>query len=135
MRNLKFQNWKNTFTGNEGSVLNFARSYKRFGVNLNEDGNIVYREWAPQAKEISLVSILSLFFIYYSKIPQFGDFNGWNRDSHKCKKDDYGVWTLVIPKDSDGTLPMKHDTRFKCCVTKNNGERVDRIPAWSKYTK
>jgi len=42
---------------------------------------------------------------------------------------------LVIPKNEDGTLPIKHDSRFKCCVTTSNGHKVDRIPAWSKFTR
>ncbi len=66
---------------------------------------------------------------------QFGDFNEWNRDSHLCKCDDFGVWSLTIPKDEEGNLPIKHDTRFKCCITKKDGTKVDRIPAWAKYAR
>lgn len=43
-------------------------------------------------------------FLSFYNILKFGDFNEWNRDSHKCKKDDFGVWSIVIPKNSDGTL-------------------------------
>lgn len=39
-------------------MLEFARSYKRFGLNVNENGDLVYREWAPAAKGISLVNNL-----------------------------------------------------------------------------
>jgi 1,4-alpha-glucan branching enzyme len=63
---------------------------------------------------------------------KFGDFNEWNRDSHKCKKDTFGVWTIVLPKNADGTLPIKHQGSFKACITKQNGERADRVPAWTK---
>lgn len=66
---------------------------------------------------------------------QFGDFNEWNRDSHKCTKDDFGVWSLTLPKLEDGSLPIAHDSRYKCCITKQNGEKVDRIPAWAKYSR
>lgn len=48
--------YKETFTANEGSIANFARSYKKFGLNINQNGDLVYREWAPQAKGLSLVS-------------------------------------------------------------------------------
>jgi 1,4-alpha-glucan branching enzyme len=89
-----------------------------------------YREWAPNAREVSLVS-LSIPNYFTLK---FGDFNGWNRDSHKCNKDDFGVWSIVIPKNPDGTHAIKHGSHFKCCITKQDWERVDRIPAWAKYS-
>ena len=30
--------------------MEFAKSYERYGVFINEDGDIQYREWAPGAK-------------------------------------------------------------------------------------
>jgi len=101
LRQLKYKSWMERFAGESGSFLDFTRSYNLFGLNLNKNGNLEYREWAPSARELSL----------------FGDFNGWNRDSHKCAKDDFGVWTLVLPKNEDGSLPIPHDTKFKCCIT------------------
>lgn len=47
---------KNQFKDNEGGLLEFARSYKKFGLNINKDGDLEYREWAPSAKGVSLVS-------------------------------------------------------------------------------
>ena len=39
-------------------MVEFARqSYKTFGLNVNKDGDLEYREWAPNAKELSIVSI------------------------------------------------------------------------------
>lgn len=52
---FKNPSWINCFTGEAGSFANFARSYKRYGLNVNENGDIEYREWAPAAKELSLV--------------------------------------------------------------------------------
>jgi 1,4-alpha-glucan branching enzyme len=49
--------WIKKFEGNEGSFLNFAKSYNKFGLNVDSDGVITYREWAPSAKEVSLVII------------------------------------------------------------------------------
>lgn len=46
----------NKFTEDEGSFIDFYRSYKKFGLNINEDGDLVYREWAPGAAGLSLVS-------------------------------------------------------------------------------
>lgn len=47
--------WKNLFEKNAGSLLDFAHSYNKFGLNINQDGDLEYREWAPNAKEVSLV--------------------------------------------------------------------------------
>jgi len=46
---------KEIFAKNEGSFREFARSYNKFGLNINSDGDQVYREWAPAAKEVSIV--------------------------------------------------------------------------------
>ena len=46
-----------------GSLINFARnSYNRFGLNINKDGDLEYREWAPNAKEVSIVSFILIRF-------------------------------------------------------------------------
>lgn len=47
--------WKGQFESEAGTFLEFTRSYKKFGLNINADGDLVYREWAPGAKELSLV--------------------------------------------------------------------------------
>lgn len=52
---------KEQFAKNEGSFLEFAHSYKKFGLNINADGDLVYSEWAPAAKELSLVIIFFRF--------------------------------------------------------------------------
>lgn len=38
-----------------GSFRDFARSYKKFGLNINAKGDLEYREWAPSARELSIV--------------------------------------------------------------------------------
>ena len=48
--------WKGQFDKEAGSFLEFTRSYQRYGINLNKDGDLEYREWAPNAKGVSLVS-------------------------------------------------------------------------------
>lgn len=47
--------WKERFAAEAGSFLEFARSYKKFGLNINANGDLEYREWAPVAREVSLV--------------------------------------------------------------------------------
>ncbi len=117
-RTIKYKSLKHQYADNEGSFENFYRSYNKYGLQLKENGDIEYREWAPCAKALSL----------------FGDFNGWNRDANHCTRDDYGIWTLTLKKKEDGTTAISHNDRFKCCVTKENGERVDRVPAWSQFS-
>jgi hypothetical protein len=34
--------WKNQFEGETGTFLEFARSYKKFGLNVNTEGDLVY---------------------------------------------------------------------------------------------
>mmetsp|Transcript_30 Transcript_30/g.51 ORF Transcript_30/g.51 Transcript_30/m.51 type:complete len:92 (-) Transcript_30:2686-2961(-) len=63
LRQDKFNEWLNTFSG-EGGLLEVAQSYKKFGLRVEDSGEVVYREWAPAAQALSL----------------FGDFNGWNRE-------------------------------------------------------
>lgn len=65
--NILTYSWMNKFIGNEGSILNFARSYERYGLNIDKDGNIVYREWAPAARELSLVTFIIIKY-YYSLV-------------------------------------------------------------------
>lgn len=63
--------WLKIFEEGEGGLLNIGRSYTKFGLNIQSNGDITYREWAPGAKSLSI----------------FGDFNGWNRDEFYCNKE------------------------------------------------
>jgi len=45
------------FEKGEGGLMEVARSYKRFGLQLMPNGDITYTEWAPSAKQVSLVSL------------------------------------------------------------------------------
>lgn len=35
--------------------MDFTRSYKKYGLNINKNGDLEYKEWAPAAREVSLV--------------------------------------------------------------------------------
>ena len=59
-----------------GSPEECARGYTRMGFNRNEQGEWVYREWAPAARELHLI----------------GDFNGWDRSATPMVRDRHGVW-------------------------------------------
>lgn len=48
-----------------------------------------------------------------------------------CERDEFGVWTVLIPNTKDG-LAIKHGSRVKCGV-RIRGQDEDRIPAWISY--
>ncbi|CAN1781869.1 1,4-alpha-glucan-branching enzyme 1, chloroplastic/amyloplastic (Fragment) [Linum perenne] len=99
----------------EGGLKQFAQGYLKFGFNREGD-HIVYREWAPAAKEAQLI----------------GDFNGWDGSNHLMEKNEFGVWSIKLP-DSGGNPAIAHSSRVKFRFKLGNGSWVDRIPAWIQY--
>ena len=51
--------WLRAFDG-EGGLEAVSQSYNKFGLHIKESGDIVYREWAPSAQALSLVSLTAL---------------------------------------------------------------------------
>lgn len=106
-----------------GGLDAFSRSYERMGFNrapaaAGRGAGIVFREWAPGARSLSLV----------------GDFNGWNAESHVATKDDFGVFSLFLPDSEDGTPAIPHNSFVKVSlVVDSTGERVMRVPAWIRH--
>lgn len=103
----KFREWIKKFDESEQGILGFSDSYKKFGLN-RVPGGIQYREWAPCAKKLCLC----------------GDFNGWNRGSHQCKRNPYGVWELFLPDDKDGKPAIQHNSKVKATLVLANGQQV-----------
>jgi len=102
-----FNDWLKKFDEHEGGIVSFAGSYKKFRLN-RVPGGIQYREWAPCAQKVCLC----------------GDFNGWNRSSHPCKRDKYGVWELFVPDLPDGTPAIKHGSKVKAALILADGKPV-----------
>jgi len=113
-RYAKYQEKKRQIEEYEGGLDKFSQGYKKMGFNRVE-GGIMFREWAPGAQRLFL----------------FGEFNGWNRESHEAKKDQYGVFSLFLP-DVHGKPAIQHATKVKLSLVTGSGEKVDRIPAWIK---
>ncbi|KAF9464887.1 glycoside hydrolase family 13 protein [Collybia nuda] len=111
-----FRQWKNTIEQHEGGYDKFTQGYRRFGFNVASNGQMVYREWAPNAVEAYLI----------------GDFNEWNRTSHPMKKDSFGVWELTIPPIAAGGCAIPHDSKLKISMLLPSGQRIERLPAWIK---
>ncbi|XP_068661481.1 1,4-alpha-glucan-branching enzyme 2-2, chloroplastic/amyloplastic-like [Aristolochia californica] len=100
----------------EGSLDAFSRGYEKYGFIRSENG-ITYREWAPGAKSASLI----------------GDFNNWNPNADIMTKDEFGVWEIFLPNNSDGSPPIPHGSWVKIHMDTPSGLK-DSIPAWIKFS-
>jgi 1,4-alpha-glucan branching enzyme len=87
----------------EGSIVDFAQSYKDLGFHHTAEG-LIYKEWAPGAKALTLS----------------GDFNEWRRWEHVGEKDQYGVWTLRVPNLEGGKCAVPHDSKLKATLVLEN---------------
>ena len=100
---------------NEGSLKEFAESYKRYGIHKDvspgaKPGDVTYVEYAPGAKRLSLM----------------GDFNEWTPWEFEGEKDDFGNWTVKIPNAAG----LNHGAAVRVAMETSDGEYFDRIPAW-----
>ena len=69
-----FHNQIEQIEKNEKSLMDFAHSYKTMGLVVQDNNDIVYKEYAPGAKGIAI----------------FGEFNNWNRDQYWLQRDQFG---------------------------------------------
>lgn len=115
-RHNAFRKVKDAIDQHEGGYDKFTRGYERFGFNVNAKNEVVYREWAPNAKEAYLI----------------GEFNNWDRRSHRMTRDNYGVWEITVPALPQGECAIPHDSKIKITMVLPSGEEIDRIPAWIK---
>ncbi|KAI3648119.1 hypothetical protein MP228_005973 [Amoeboaphelidium protococcarum] len=113
-----FKNWLHRIEQGDGGLEKFSRGYEQFGLNYSpERKGIVYREWAPNAQEAYLI----------------GDFNNWDRSSHKMTRNQYGVFELFLPDDpKTGRKAIQHGSKVKITMKLPSGEWADRLPAWSR---
>lgn len=98
-------------TGGKTTLADFASGYLYFGLHRTKK-TWVFREWAPNAKEIFLI----------------GDFNGWKESpSYRLKrvKRSNGVWEIELPATA-----MKHGDLYKLKIHWEGGEG-ERIPAYA----
>ncbi|MCL2095309.1 MAG: alpha-amylase family glycosyl hydrolase [Oscillospiraceae bacterium] len=115
LRMKNYAKLKKKLLNNTKSLSDFANGHLYFGFHKSKKNNgWYYREWAPNAEEISLI----------------GEFNGWNDKSHKLKPSESqipGVWEIFIP----GINSLPHESKIKIRI-KANGEIFDRIPAYCR---
>ncbi|KPV77968.1 glycoside hydrolase family 13 protein [Rhodotorula graminis WP1] len=110
-----YKKWRSTIDQHEGGLDKFSRGYDHFGLHQLNNGDIRYREWAPNATSAALT----------------GDFNGWNREANQMTKDSFGVWECVVPAVA-GKPAIPHNSKIKISMTTPSGERIERLPAWAK---
>ena len=97
----------------EGSLLDFAKGHYYYGINFDKEKNgWTYREWAPNAHQLSLI----------------GDFNGWNRSTHRLERNNKGDWEIFLPYE-EYKQSFVHGSKVKVQVQGDNGSK-DRIPAY-----
>ncbi|XP_065299386.1 1,4-alpha-glucan-branching enzyme [Dermacentor albipictus] len=99
-------------------LLEFCKSYERYGIHRLPDNSIHILEWAPGAEAVFLR----------------GDFNSWERLTHPFKKLPYGKWELTLPPKADGSCQIPHLDRIKIVIlNKATGELADRNSPWASY--
>lgn len=113
-----FRKWKDTIDQYEGGYQNFTNGCHKFGFNVGSGGEVVYREWAPNAKEATLIGDFSeclyfLFSVCWRFLRQLID--DWNRISHPMTKDQFGVWEITVPAKAPGVCAIPHDSKLKVC--------------------
>ncbi|RMJ27439.1 branching enzyme [Aspergillus sp. HF37] len=109
------ESWINTINETEGSLDEFSKGFEKFGFNVLKNGDITYREWAPNAVQAYLV----------------GDFNNWDVKANPMKRDDFGIWNITLPA-KDGAPAIPHNSKVKIAMDLSNGELVYRVPPWIK---
>jgi 1,4-alpha-glucan branching enzyme len=106
----KAQKWLKTIDETEGGMEKFTRGFERFGFTFSDNGDIMYREWAPNAEQAFLI----------------GEFNNWNREATPMKRGPFGVWELFLPAN-DGVPAIAHNTKVKISMIIPGGERIERV--------
>jgi 1,4-alpha-glucan branching enzyme len=111
-RYARYKNTLEEIKSNWGSLSNFADGYLFYGFHYDRKRKgWIYREWAPKAQDIYL----------------FGDFNNWQRYSHRLKPNAYGQWEIFLP-DEQYKERFTHLSRVKVLVHSESGWH-EKIPS------
>ena len=55
-----FKKWLNLINEHEGGLDSFSRGYENMGFQVGPNGEITYREWAPNATSAHLIGDFSI---------------------------------------------------------------------------
>lgn len=118
-RFVAFKKWRDTIDEHEGGYDTFTKGYEKFGFNIKESGDVVYREWAPNATSANLVGDFSehSFLLQYTSVLQWIHtcrvIDSWDRESHPMKVDSFGIWEITLAPKVDGECAIPHDSKVK----------------------
>ena len=84
------------FRSHRGHITHGLQGFEKFGFNVQPNGDVVYREWAPNALRAYLI----------------GDFNNWDREATPMTKNDFGVFEVTVP-NQNGQPAIPHDSKIK----------------------
>jgi 1,4-alpha-glucan branching enzyme len=59
-RYTAYKGWVDTLNKTEGGLANFALGYEKMGFHVAPNGDITYREWAPNAVAAHLMGDFSI---------------------------------------------------------------------------
>ena len=54
-----YKTWKDTLDKHEGGYDKFTQGYLKYGFNIGPKGEVIYREWAPNAQAAYLIGEFS----------------------------------------------------------------------------
>lgn len=60
-RTAKFNSWVQTLNAHEGGLERFSKGYESYGLHAQPNGDVKYREWAPNATTACLIGDFSSF--------------------------------------------------------------------------
>uniref|UniRef100_A0A1I7YBD7 1,4-alpha-glucan branching enzyme n=1 Tax=Steinernema glaseri TaxID=37863 RepID=A0A1I7YBD7_9BILA len=115
----RYQNFSKTLKRIDeelGGLDHFTKGYQEYGLNVKSDNSIICREWAPGAESLALV----------------GEFNGWNKESHVYKRQEFGKFELRIPPTETGECAIPHGSHLKIAVT-HGGKTEYKLSPWASY--
>ncbi len=97
-------------------VFHEGKNYRAgdfFGAHKTENGDFVFRVWAPHAKEVFTV----------------GDFNGWNESASPMKKlNDNGVWECICSG-------VKIYDCYKFLIITNDGRHIFKADPYAVHSE
>ncbi len=109
-RRLKYLLRSQEISGYGKPLKQAINSHLYYGVTRGDNGEWIFREWAPGADAIHLI----------------GEMNGWRKsDEFSFKNIGSGNWELVLPKER-----VKDKMLFKWLMSRR-GEEFERIPAYA----
>ena len=107
MNRFKEKRWQ--LVGEAATLEDFANGHLFFGFHRTKNG-WVFREWMPGADEVRL----------------FGEFNGWDKESHPLDRGENGVWEIALK----GKDTLRNGQNIKLWV-RHGDEWFARLPAYS----